>query len=63
LTNSHGDIDEMFCSESSDDTEENDHDDPTESFKVVNEFVSEECNDERYESDKDNADDKRTFSI
>jgi hypothetical protein len=53
----------MFCTESSDDTEENDHDNPTEPFKVVNKLVSEECDDERYESDKDDANDKRAFSI
>ena len=53
----------MFRAESRNDTEHDNHDHPTEPFKVVDELVSEQSNDERENRNEDNADDERALPI
>jgi hypothetical protein len=53
----------MFGAKSSNNAEYDEHDNPTESFKLVDEFISEKSDDKRNESDENDADDKWTFPI
>ena len=62
-SHSHGHVDEIFGAQPSDDTENNENHHPTESFKVVHEFVSQECDHKRCKGDDNDADYERTFAI
>lgn len=53
----------VFCTEACNDAKQNDHNDPADSFIVMDEFIAKERDNERNEGDEDDADNEGNLIV